>query len=280
MQRSIFLSLFLISSFVGSVKGQTIEQTLILANQFYSRAEYYDAISAYRRALFFNKNQAPQLYFNLGECYLQTNEFEKSLYYFGLAENAASNDSVRLEAAFRKIAVQIINNKILFAKNDLFGLPNVESVYFKRKLAFYSGIIDIKESRIEEAMNHFIYLFPDANKEELKKFFKKAERRIQKKPQLAMAFSIAIPGLGQAYAGDWRDAGNSFTVNMLTTSLYVYVLYQYSLLDAVLAVLPWWHRYYLGGFQNARKKVIQNNEINKNESLKELLNWYSNTNLQ
>lgn len=273
MQLKIFLNLFLFSIFC-SVHAQSISETLFIADQHFSNGEYDPAIKAYRRVLFFSEQQAPEIYTKLAESYLKSNNFEKAIYYFNFTENAALTDSLKLEAGFRKVATYLIANKILFAKNELLGMPVVESDYFKFKTNYYHAIIELQQGNVEHAHVFLKEIFPETIHGDLEKYLKKAEKKMKKKPLSAMVLSAAIPGLGQVYAGDWKDGANSFVLNALTTSLYIYVVYQYSILDALIAVMPWWHRYYVGGFMNAKRKVAHTNEIETNKVLKEILLWY------
>ena len=64
---------------------------------------------------------------------------------------------------------------------------------------------------------------------------------------------MALPGLGQLYAGYTKEALNSFLLNSLLYALMADVIRKQSFIDGVLAIYPWLQRYYGGGYENAKK---------------------------
>lgn len=261
----MFLLLLLLSS---GVWAQNATQCLSIAKDLYSIGEYEEAIRFYRRVLYFDENLAVDSYFNIGETYLSTKQFEKARYYFSLAEQKETSDSVKNEIRFRTVTSYILENNVMFAKAELLGIDDANSEYFKRKKTFYLGVVAFKRQDIDEAERYFKTLFSNSQIAELEALIKEGRKINNKKPYLAMAMSVVLPGAGQAYAGEWGDAANSFFLNLVTTTLYVYVWYEYSFIDAVIAVLPWWHRYYVGGFTNAHDMI----EDKRSEKLDAILN--------
>jgi TM2 domain-containing membrane protein YozV len=273
IKRNIFLKLLIFISAVPLV-AQNTQQTIQIAQELYQAGEIQDAIEAYRRVLYFNKTMAPELYKELGECYMVSSDYKKARYFFDLGTQATSSDSLQLEFWFRSVASYILENELVYAENELLGINPDKFTWSRQKYNFYFGVLTFKQGRLEEAEKYFRPLTTDTVL--LAQVFRKAHKINNKKPGLAMALSVVVPGLGQTYAGSWQEGVNSLGINALTTSLYLYVAIEYSLLDAVIAVVPWWHRYYVGGFTNAKKMV----KARKQENLNKVLLFYLNNNKQ
>lgn len=247
--------------------AQNANQTLEIAHKQYLDGCFEEAVSNFRRVLFFEPQLSGQIYQELGECYLQTKNYTKARYYFNTASNIAANDSLKTEIQFRIVASYILEDKLAMAENELLGFDVVQNSYLHKMHAFYYGTILFKKQNIDAAYQQFKVLTVENDTTILYLLFKKAKKINSKKPVFAMALSVGLPGLGQVYAGDWKDGLNSFILNCGTTALYFYVIKNYSLLDAVISIMPWWHRYYVGGFNNAKKKV----EVRKKEKLNQVL---------
>ena len=259
-----------------SLRAQTAQECLGIADKYLSIGEYKTAVCMYRRVLFFDESLAQTSYCQMGECYMAMKQYDEARYYFQLAAQRTTNDSVKSEVFFRKITSYILEGKYLFAKTELLSFCSSDSV-FKTKAHFYNGIVAYHLEDIDEAEQHFLAIFPVEQHKLLLKYMREGEKIANKKAYVALGMSAVLPGLGQAYAGEWEDAANSFFINALTTTLYLYVIASYSYLDAVLAVLPWWHRYYVGGFTNARDMVRDQRKNKMNKVLNEMLELYTTT---
>lgn len=240
----------------------------------YALGDYTEAISMYRRVMYFEPTSAQDAYFGIGESYFATKQFSDARYYYSLAENRTEIDSVKNEIWFRTVASYILEGKYLYAKSELLGFTST-SPYFTKKYAFYCGVVAFKLQNLEEAELHFSKVFSKEQQAQMQLYIKQSKHRLGKKPYVALAMSAIIPGSGQAYAGEWSDAANSLFLNILTTTLYAYVWHEYSFIDAIISVLPWWHRYYVGGFMNARDITREKRTVEMDHILTDLLLLYS-----
>lgn len=66
---------------------------------------------------------------------------------------------------------------------------------------------------------------------------------------------MIIPGMGQFYAGDIKNGINSLLITSAFMYLMVNTSIQYSVFEAT-SVLPWFSRYYVGGFNRAQTITI------------------------
>jgi hypothetical protein len=88
-------------------------------------------------------------------------------------------------------------------------------------------------------------------------------------------FLSIIPGVGQLYLGEYEAAINSFLLTGFFTGLYIVAMGNLSLLDAVLSVAPWFHRYYQGGLLQAKALAIKKKEIKDSEYYNTLIDLYA-----
>ena len=271
--RFVILFWILLFSFHG--RAQNATQCLAIAEDLHAIGDYNEAIRMYRRVLFFDEALAATSYFHIGESYLSTQQFEQARYFFDLAQQSERSDSVKHEIWFRTVASYILEGKVLYAQNQLLAYSLTGNTYFDHKYHFYQGIVFFKQQDLGAAEAHFSHLFTADQISELENLIQQGQKIVHKNPMVAMVLSALLPGAGQAYAGEWVDAANSFFINALTTTLYVYVLSEYAIVDAVLAVLPWWHRYYVGGFTNARDMVKDKRADKLDAVLTDVLLLYS-----
>ncbi|MEL6594116.1 MAG: hypothetical protein AAFQ68_28695, partial [Bacteroidota bacterium] len=87
----------------------------------------------------------------------------------------------------------------------------------------------------------------------------------------AKILSIILPGLGQFYAGDVKAGINSLG---LTASLLV-IAWQVAIrstpLDAAFAIVPWFVRYYQGGYERAATMALRKQDRRRAEIYQSLL---------
>ena len=90
-------------------------------------------------------------------------------------------------------------------------------------------------------------------------------------PAIPTTMSIIIPGLGQLYLGDLKSALNSFMLTSGFALLFIHTALEYSLIDAAASVLPWYQRYYQGGYENAGKIALKKREKKLTYEYKKIL---------
>ena len=68
--------------------------------------------------------------------------------------------------------------------------------------------------------------------------------------------SMIVPGLGQLYVGDVKNGLKSFVLSVGLFSLGLRSALINNPLDAAISTLPWFQRYYQGGFKKAELIAI------------------------
>jgi tetratricopeptide (TPR) repeat protein len=257
----------LISILSGLYCGcQNIDATFRFGGNQLAAGNYRSAIEAYRRVLFFDSTcvYSFKASLDLSICYLKENDFDKSQYYIDFAYALSDNDSIKNELIFQKAANYIDYEFYDQALIELLNLNSLSSEYFEKRKNFYLGIVYFQKNEFQKSNQHFnncidsVYV---AAKQELCCLFNEIDH-IKKRynPKLAWTLSLIIPGLGQVYCADIKGGLNSLLLTGALGFLFLNTAINYSILDALISVGPWYQRYYQGGFQNAEESAIKKRE--------------------
>ncbi|MDP3642038.1 MAG: hypothetical protein Q8S54_02480 [Bacteroidota bacterium] len=98
---------------------------------------------------------------------------------------------------------------------------------------------------------------------------RKSEKRYN--PHTAWLLSLLVPGAGQLYSGEFKEAANSAA--LLGGLLYLTVSFagKYSVFEAIAVVLPWFQRYYMGGANKAEKLTLEKQLANRYQSYQSIM---------
>lgn len=271
--------LFLTILFSGNpvfLAAQSLDETYAFA-LFESRQGNYDiAIKSLKRLQFFDdQNAFPQVFRLLADCYFQKADYENAYYYYDLAFIQAENDSLQPQIAARKISCKLFEQQYQEALIDLLSfnqsLTPLQQSQFDALFAItYYYLFDYEQSK-----QYFLKcaeLIQPAAGEELNAAFQKVHR-IEKRfnPRTAKVLSIIVPGLGQVWAGDYRDGINSFLLVSGLLSASVAMAATISTLDAVIIVAPWFQRYYMGGYQKSYEIAVKRQDKEKLKILAQIV---------
>lgn len=246
------LCLILIISSVA-VHGQTIDQTLSFANTLFEKKEYSNAVEVYKRVLFFDQNgeYGREIYKNIADCLYNTEKFEDAANYYELAFFSESSDSVKNEINFLKASCYLILRQYDYAQIELLNLT--DSLYSgqSRKRDYYEGMVYFAKDEFAASEKSFKSQVSDTTI--IHKLFRKNDRISRISPKKAKILSMIIPGLGQFYVGDIKNGLNSMILTGGLFYLGIRAGLNNSFWEAGISTLPWFQRYYTGGFTKAEK---------------------------
>jgi tetratricopeptide (TPR) repeat protein len=250
--------------------AQNFEETINFADSQFKSGKLVTALKAYQRALFFSEGRNNlYLFRQIAELSYSGNDYETAQKYFGLAYSLSDNDSLRTELLFRKAFCQILNKNYQLAIIDLFSVDDTSRI-IKNRLNFYLatcyfGLEDFNQS-------HTIFKSCIALKDttELTKLF--ARRNIlSPSPKKARIMSMILPGSGQIYSGDLKAGLNSLLLTSGLIAVGVNISIKYRPIDAVFSILPWYQRYYTGGYGKAAEIALRNRQLKRNEVYNKIL---------
>lgn len=271
-------SILIINFLITDLYPQTIQESEKYAENQFNSGNYFNAITAYRRILFFEPDQQnSEIFQNLSLCYFKLNDYKKSHYYNQLAYSMEKNDSIKTEIGLKNVFMYILQKEYNYALSDILALPIPTSKYLLKKYNFYKGVIFFLQHKFIESQQYFSLSLKHEDKRVQKKLdslFLENKKISRKKPVLARYMCVFIPGSGQFYAGYPIDALNSIAISGAFLYLYFYTIKTYSFIDGILAVLPWFERYYFGGMDNAEELTIKKINNKRNVIYKQILEIY------
>jgi tetratricopeptide (TPR) repeat protein len=265
----------MIFSFIFTAQSQNFEQTIQFADKQFELKNYQLAVKEYQRALFFSEgNQFDYLYQQIAHSFYINNQFEQALYFYDLSYKTAKNDSIKFERIFNRSLCFLKTNKFKQSIQELLNLTDSLSNYFNDRRNFYFAVSYFGLEDFKKSESYFLACLKNADKNartEIEDLFGRKKNLYRPNPKTAKTLSMILPGSGQIYAGDVKNSLNSVLLTGSFVMLAIVMAQQYSILDAVLTALPWFTRYYKGGYANAKKIAQNKRAIRKDNTYKEVL---------
>ncbi|WP_435357617.1 hypothetical protein [Emticicia sp. SJ17W-69] len=263
--KNILLILFIFNVKVGFC--QDIKQSFDFANELYVKQDYVGAAITYRRVIYFDKAEEYRKYCykNIADCLYETQQYDEAADYYELAFFQQKTDSSKAEILLRKLSCYLLQNSFEYAQVELLNLPDKLNEEQNRRKIFYSALLNFSTEKYEESKKEFLLLIDSANVEsrmKIEQLFIKNEKINKLSPKKARILSMVLPGLGQFYAGDFKNGTNSI---LLTTGIAVWgitaAIKSANPIDALITMVPWFQRYYSGGYKKA--EIIAENQKKK-----------------
>ena len=254
--------------------AQDFEETIKIADNQYRYGELSLAVKTYQRALFFSEGRRTlYLFRQMAEISYLNNDYETAHKYYGFAYDQTENDSLKTELLFSKASCQMLNKNFQLALIDLFSV-NDTSELIRKRLSFYIATCYFGLEDFQQALTYFEPCVEFHDREELSDLFS-GKKLLSPSPKRARIMSMILPGLGQVYSGDLKSGLNSVMLTTGLIALGISIGNIYSPIDAILAVMPWFQRYYTGGYGKAEEIAVHKRQNNKNEVYTEIIKMIS-----
>jgi tetratricopeptide (TPR) repeat protein len=273
--KNILLILLIFSAKI--VHSQTIKQSFDFANQLFEKKDYSGASITYRRVIYFDKTDEfrKECYKNIADCLFETQQFDEAADYYELAFFQQKSDSTKAEVLFRKLACFLVLNNFEYAEVELLNLPNNLTIEQGRRKVFYGAILNFSTEKYDLAKEQFLSLLDKNDIETQKKveeLFIKNEKINKLSPKRAKIMSMILPGLGQFYGGDIKNGTNSIllTAGIATWGVWA-AIKSASPFDALITMVPWFQRYYTGGYKKAEQIAINQKKARRAKVYNEIL---------
>jgi len=250
--------------------AQNFEETISFADNQLKSGELTTALKAYQRALFFSEGRSNlYLFRQIAELAYFNKDYETAQKYFGLAYNQSDIDSLRTELLFRKAFCQILNKNYQFALIDLFSVDDT-SLIVKNRLNFYLATCYFGLEDFSKARTFFKPCVAFKDTAELTSLFAR-HKILTPSPKKARIMSMIFPGAGQIYSGDFKAGLNSLLLTSGLIAVGVNISIQYRPIDAVFSILPWFQRYYTGGYGKAEEIALRKRQLKRNNVYNKIL---------
>lgn len=256
------------------------DETLALANWLLEQGHYDEAITEYKRFIFFNPEdeQVSHALYRLGMAYRAGHNWQEAIDALRASVRITQDAEVADERRISLATTLIASGNYSLARLELLRVSGfsrdpslrIRAMYFDGIASLYTFDWDA----VEEAFGGFYSEYDGgrmANRVGEIKSVSLEARRSYRSAGLARYLSTVIPGLGQMYAGDWRDALNALTLNSLTIGLLANAIYRKDYMDAaVISSISM--RYYMGNRYRAEVDVRRHNESMDRQNAMKILN--------
>jgi tetratricopeptide (TPR) repeat protein len=270
--RYLSLSVLIVFSLsaIQVLHAQNFEETINFADNQFKSGELATALKAYQRALFFSEGRNNlYLFRQIAELSYFNNDYETAQKYYGLAYNQSDNDSLRTELLFSKAFCQILNKNYQFAIIDLFSVADTSRI-IKNRLNFYLATCYFGLEDFNQAKTFFKSCIALKDTAELASLFTR-RNILSPSPKKARIMSMILPGSGQIYSGDLKAGLNSLLLTSGLIAVGVNISIRYRPIDAVFSILPWYQRYYTGGYGKAEGIALRKRQLKRNEVYNKIL---------
>ena len=267
----LFTLIFILNGTIRTIAQDPSQQQFDLAKKLYDKENYFDAVTEFKRLLFFDESgkyfyEANKL---IGLSYKQGAKFSDAIHHFSLAEINANTTETIFKSKIEIIKVNILRRTTerAFAllddlKKDERFSKNTDEINYWTGWAFIFADEWEKASLLFQAINPELKTFCDSVNGD---FYNVT---------LAKTLSI-IPGAGQFNTGEYVSGLISIGWNLLWGYLTINAFNEDRVFDGVMiGTLLWW-RFYSGNLQNAEKFANEKNLKKSNKALRYLQNNYN-----
>jgi TM2 domain-containing membrane protein YozV len=272
VSKIFLLLLFLWISTVNLFAQDSFAEQFNLAKKLYDEENYFDAVTEFKRLLFFDDSELYSLESNflIGLSYKNGAKFSEAIQFFTISELNSRTPEEVFESRLEIIKVNILRRTTERAFTLLNSLQNDSRFISKLdEINYWRGWAYIFSDDWENASlsfstiqaNHHLAVLCDS----LDKDFYSV--------QLAKYLSI-VPGAGQFYTGEYVSGIISIGWNVLWGYLTINAFMEDRILDGLLIGSLLWWRFYSGNIQNAERFAIEKNLEKTNSALRYLQNDY------
>ncbi len=232
------------------------DPVLDLSDFLFETGSYEEAITEYKRFVFFNptSERASYAHYKVGMAYRNQRRWTESMRALEQSVSTAHTARAREERELSLAATLIASGNHTRAEFTLLRLELFsQNPVRRREAAFLRGVACLHLSKWKEAREIFRAYFSDCTTDEFPKdvamrvdyALEQAENLRYKSPGLARLLSTFVPGSGQIYANDWRSGLNALVVNSGIVYLVFGNLAEGNSQDALISFLLF-SRYYFG----------------------------------
>ena len=258
---------------VSSVYSQTaLEEQLRHAESLFDSGKFFDAVTEYKRAEFFDagKRYAYKTNFMIGLCYKAGLKYDDAVYYIGKALSASRNEEEKFLASIELIKLNILKRNLPAAYAKIGSLKKkYKDLLRMEELNYWLGWAYMFDGKWEAARK----IFKSSGREELAVLCKKVADE-EYDVTFAKLISYIVPGAGQIYTENYLSGAMSFGWHLLWGYLTVNAFAAERIFDGFVIGNMLWFRFYRGNFQNAEKFAVEKNVEIYNNAYDYLLKNY------
>ncbi len=248
---------------LSNLEAQSFELQKHYADSLFQAEKYFDAITEYKRLLYFDKlnNYNYSANLKIGMSYKAGAKFNEAIKYFSIAKKNCAVDSNIIKVELEIIKSNILRGTIPKAIQKLSELQKqYPNVIDSTEIYYWSGWAYMLGDDWVSASNEFAKI--DMHNQ--LKILADSVASEKYSVTFAKIASFIIPGFGQFYTGNYLSGIMSLGWNVLWGYLTINAFITDRAVEGILIGGLLWTRFYRGNFQNAEKFAInKNREISK-----------------
>ncbi|MBU1261741.1 tetratricopeptide repeat protein [bacterium] len=242
------------------------DQVLGFADSLFDQKNYEEAITEYKRFIFFHPEDDEEksyAFYKIGLSYREDHKWMEAIDTLRVSIQTTDNEYLKDERRITLATTLIAKGDYNLAQLELLKVSCFsQDSSLRLKALYFQGITHIYTFNWEGAQEAFREFYSNSElkeKEKILHLLSEARDLPYKSPKLAKMLSTLLPGSGQLYARDLKNSINAFLLNGLTTAILLKEFSGENYLNASLIFLELFWRYYQGNRYCAEKVVIDYN---------------------
>lgn len=261
------------------VNAQSIQETAIKADSLLKYERYLEADVLYDRICFFaDTTQLLNSLDNAAICKAALGKWNDASAYYSILSKLIVSDSGYYETILKRALCLVLDKQFGNAERLLKEIQLMETrSYFKQKSYFLSGVIASQQFNYSYAKTCFdsaVALLAAKDSTFIYTQLTSEMSEMNISANRSAIYSAIIPGLGQMVHGDLKNGINSFVLNAILITSFVFIGVQYNYFVSSLFFLAYLPRFYFGGISNSKTSANNHQTISKQSALTSYLKIY------
>ncbi len=265
--------------FFASVTVSASDPALELGDHLFALGDYDAAITEYKRFLFFNADdpRVDEVQFKIGLAYRAQKWWMEAAEAMIAAIQRTTETELQVERRVELAVTLIASGAYDLALVELIKVDmQSQSAQLRQRARFLRGVAYLYQFKWEQAQSVFQAYFdeiPNAagTATEIDLLFLDALNRSQKSEKAARLLSTFLPGLGQTYAGDWKNGVNALLLNGALGYITLDAAIERDYDDALLSFFFLFYRYYSGNRYRAAEAAQTFNDRENRRHVEKIL---------
>ena len=255
-------------------RAQSIAQTYQLGIKAYELNNYEACIDFMSRVSYFDSNNQYKSDANyyIAQCLVATHQITAAYKHYELSANFTINSEKQNRILLEKARLMILEKDFKFAIQELYQLyiPEESNLFQVHQFFLFTALYG--NNQYDKSKQHLLKCIESSDSIQVLDIYNQITKKLNpKRPSRAQLYSVIIPGSGQFYAGDVKNALNSMALMTGIVYLYFNTAKNYGFISAFVSILPWVSRYHTGGGKNANRAMLKRQEKLKGRYYKQLI---------
>ncbi len=265
--------------FFAAVTVSASDPALDLGDHLFALGDYDAAITEYKRFLFFNASdpRVDEVQFKIGLAYRAQKWWVEAAEAMIAAIQRTTETELQVERRVELAVTLIASGAYDLALVELIKVDmRSQSARLRQRARFLRGVAYLYQFKWEQARSVFQAYFDEIPNAagaaaEIDALFLDALNRSQKSEKVARMLSTFLPGLGQTYAGDWKNGLNALLLNGALGYITLDAAIERDYDDALLSFFFLFHRYYSGNRYRAAEAAQTFNDRENRRHVEKIL---------